>query len=323
LEALGVIHLRSPEQMNAKLEKPIAECDFTIEVMKEVVEKMVNAIVRRQRVTYMCNRALSQRRVRALLSATRSTLHYESRLVRRDASALVAMRSLAEHYPRYGYRRIQALLARKGHPMSADRAYWFWRAASLQVLRKRTYRRVATHHSRPLLASDANQAWAYDFVFDVCSNGWQLKWFTVIDEYPHECLVIDVTGSIRSGRVIEALARLASIHGAPRCLCPDNGREFVSAAILRWHGSAYHNTVLLDFGKPWQKGTNESFNGKYRDECLAMLWFKNRIDAVILIEQLRRVYNKLRPHSSLNILTQVQFKQRLSKIRPNVAIFQG
>src|SRR5690606_35032808 len=145
-----------------------------------------------------------------------------------------------------------------------------------------------------------------------CANGQQLKCLTVIDEYTCECLAIDVAGSIRSGRVIEVLSKLVSTHGAPRYLRSDNGPEFVSRAVLRWLAEANIDTAHIDPGKPWQNGSNESFNGKFRDEGLSMQWFKNRIDAKILIEQFRREYNEIRPHSSLGQLTPVQFKQTLS-----------
>ncbi len=152
--------------------------------------------------------------------------------------------------------------------------------------------------------------WAYDFVFDACANGQQLKCLTVIDEYTRECLAIDVLG------------RLVSVHGAPRYLRSDKGSEFVLRAILRWLTSQHIDTALIDPGKPWQNGANESFNGKFRYECLSMQWFKNRIDAKILIEQFRREYNEVRPHSSLDNLTPKQFKQRLSTTSPEGAIFQ-
>jgi putative transposase len=140
-----------------------------------------------------------------------------------------------------------------------------------------------------------------------------LKCLTVVDEYTRECLAIDVAGSIRSGRVIEVLSRLVSIHGSPRYLRSDNGPEFVSRAVLKWLLQTNIGTAHIDPGKPWQNGSNESFNGKFRDECLSMEWFRNRIDAKIVIEQFRRQYNEVRPHSSLGQLTPVEFKQRLSQ----------
>ena len=273
---------------------------------------MVSAHVRRQQVAFVCERGVSQRRACALMSVARSTIRYESRLVAKDTFVVAAMRELSAQYPRYGYRRIHVFLSRKGHVMSLDRAHRIWRQYGLQVPRKRPRKRVAASRPRPLAASDANQVWAYDFVYDACANGQQLKCLTVIDEYTRECLAIDVCGSIRSARVIDLLSRLVSTHGAPRYLRSDNGPEFVFTAVLRWLTQASIDTAHIDPGKPWQNGSNESFNGKFRDECLSMQWFKNRVDAKILIENFRREYNEIRPHSSLGQLTPIQFKQTLS-----------
>jgi putative transposase len=281
---------------------------------------MVGAPVRRRQVAYGNVRGLSIRRACALLSVARSTLRYESRLVKRDAPVVSVMRELAAQYPRYGYRRIQVFLARRGHVMSADRTHRLWRLHGLQVPRKRPRRRVAAHRPRPLAPSGANRVWAYDFLFDACANGQQLKCLTVIDEYTRECLAIDVAGSIRSSRVIEVLSKLVSVHGAPKYLRSDNGPEFISRAILRWVTEAQIDTAYIDPGKPWQNGSNESFNGKFRDECLGMQWFKNRIDAKILIEEFRRQFNEVRPHSSLGQLTPAEFKQQLLTTDPNTAV---
>src|SRR6185312_13848673 len=207
-------------------------------------KKMVSACVRRRQVTFAEQRGLSVRRACALLSVARTALGYESRVVHRDAPVVAAMRELAAQYPRYGYRRIQVFLGRRGHVMSADRAHRIWRQEGLQVPRRRPRRRVAMSRPRPLPATQIGQVWAYDFVFDACANGQQLKCLTVIDEYTRECLAIDVAGSIRSGRVIEVLAKLVTVHGAPKYLRPDNGPEFVSSAVLKWaeHRPDRHGT---------------------------------------------------------------------------------
>jgi putative transposase len=282
---------------------------------------MVSAPVRRQQIAYVCQRGRSVRRACALLSVPRSTVGYQSRLVARDAPAVAAMQELAAQYPRYGYRRIQIFLARCGHIMSPDRTHRLWRLHKLQVPRKRPRRRVATSRPRPLPATGVGQVWAYDFVFDACANGQQLKCLTVVDEFSRECLAIEVAGSIRSGRVIEVLTKLISVHGSPRYLRSDNGPEFVSRAVLRWLLKANIGTAHIAPGKPWQNGNNESFNGKFRDECLSMEWFRNRIDAKITIEQFRRQYNEVRPHSSLGNLTPAEFKQQLSTTtNPEAAI---
>jgi putative transposase len=281
---------------------------------------MVSAQVRRQQIAYVCQRGRSQRRACALLSVARSTVNYQSRLAVRDAPVIAVMRELAGQYPRYGYRRIQVFLGRRGHLMSPDRTHRLWRLAGLQVPRKRPRKRVARSRPRPLQALAANQVWAYDFVFDACANGQQLKCLTVIDEFTRECLAIDVAGGIRSGRVIEVLSRLVSVHGAPKYLRSDNGPEFVSRAVLRWLAQANIDTACSDPGKPWQNGSNESFNGKFRDECLSIQWFKNRIDAKMMIEEFRRQYNEVRPHSSLGKLTPAEFKQTLVTTTPEMAI---
>jgi putative transposase len=193
---------------------------------------MVGAPVRRRQVAYLQQGGLSIRRACALMSVARSTLRYQSRIAQRDAPVVAVMRELAAQYPRYGYRRIQVFLGRRGHPMSADRAHRLWRQQGLQVPRKRPRRRIATRRPRPLPATGAGYLWAYDFVFDACANGQQLKCLTVIDEYTRECLAIDVAGSIRSGRVIEVLAKLVSVHGAPKYLRSDNGLSSKSIACI-------------------------------------------------------------------------------------------
>ena len=282
---------------------------------------MVSACVRRQQIAYVCQRGRSVRRACALLNVARSTVGYQSRLAERDAPAVAVMQELAAQYPRYGYRRIQVFMARRGHAMSTDRAHRLWRLHKLQVPRRRPRRRVAASRPRPLPAMAVGQVWAYDFLFDACANGQQLKCLTVVDEFTRECLAIDVAGSIRSGRVIEVLSKLVSIHGSPKYLRSDNGPEFVSRAVLKWLTQSNIDTAHIDPGKPWQNGSNESFNGKFRDECLSMEWFRSRIDAKIVIEQYRRHYNEVRPHSSLGQLTPAEFKRTLSLINnPQPAI---
>lgn len=281
---------------------------------------MVSATARRKQVAYVRGRGISLRRACALLSVARSTIGYESKLARRDAPVVDAMRELAGQYPRFGYRRIKVFLSRQGHTMSADRAYRLWAKAGLQVPRKRPRRRVASGRPRPLPATGSNHVWAYDFVFDGCANGQQIECLTVIDEFTRECLALDVAGSIRSGRVIEVLSKLVSVRGAPAYIRSDNGPEFVSKAILKWLTDSGIETAFIDPGKPWQNGANESFNGKFRDECLGMHWFKNRIDAKVVIEGWRREYNEIRPHSSLGDLTPLEYARTLSESGPGQAV---
>ena len=281
---------------------------------------MVSSQARREQVALACERGLSKRRACELIEIARSGLGYVSVRAARDAPSLEAMRRLSAQYPRYGYRRIRVFLRREGHGMSRHRAHRLWRLAGLQLPRRRPRRRVASSRPRPVPAFGPNQVWAYDFVFDACANGQQIKCLTVIDEFTRECLAIDVAGSIRSARVIEVLARLISEHGAPQFLRSDNGPEFVSHAILEWLSKAHIDTALNDPGKPWQNGADESFNGKLRDECLSLEWFRSREEARVVIETWRRHYNHVRPHQSLKDLTPIEFKTRYDSTNPGAIL---
>ncbi len=270
---------------------------------------MVSARSRRQAVEYARGRGLSCRRACGLLGVARSALRYASRLVSRDAPVVESMRELSAQFPRYGYRRIRIFLARQGHQMSVDRAHRLWSQAGLQVPRKRPRRRIAASRPRPAPAQGPNQVWAYDFVHDACANGQKLKCLTLIDEWTRESLAIDVAGSIRSGRLVDLLSRMISLRGAPKFLRSDNGPEFVSTAVLRWLTTNGIDTIFIAPGKPWQNGTDESFNGRFRDECLNQEWFRTRSEAVAVIEAWRRHYNDVRPHSSLGYLTPSEFRR--------------
>ena len=309
LEPTDIKRLRQLEQENGRLKKMVADRDLEIDVLKEITRK--NG--RRTRAPGSRSRMHARAVCRAAGRAPCSSSPGRHSAINRVwwpgmPLPLAVMRRLAAQYPRYGYRRIRIFLKREGHAMSPDRTHRLWRQAGLQVPRRRPRRRVATGRPRPLPASAANHVWAYDFLFDTCANGQTLKCLTVVDEWTRECLAIDVAGGIRSGRVIEVLTQLVSVHGAPRYLRSDNGPEFVAAAILRWLADAQIDTALIDPGKPWQNATDESFNGKFRDEFLSLQWFRNRVDAKVGIEQWRRHYNDVRPHSSLGYLTPLEFK---------------
>lgn len=269
---------------------------------------MVSPQGRREQCAYAYGQGIAKRRACGLIGLARSTLWYELRQPTKDAPVIAAMKRLSSQYPRYGYRRIRIFLRREGLAMSASRAERLWRKAGLQLPRRRPRRRIAGSRPRPLPPRAANHVWAYDFVFDACANGQQIKCLTVVDEFTHECLAIDVAGSIRSPRVIDVLARLISVYGAPAFLRSDSGPEFVSLAILKWLTENRIGTALIDPGKPWQNGADESFNGKFRDECLSMEWFRSRTEARVLIEIWRRHYNEVRPHSSLDYRTPLEFR---------------
>jgi len=279
----------------------------------------VSVPARRRQVAYGRERGLSVRRACTLFSVARSALRYQGRKTAKDTAAIERMRELSAQYPRYGYRRIRIFLGRDGHRMSVGRAYRLWRVGGLQLPRKRPRKRVAVARPRPQAPRGPNQVWSYDFVFDHCANGQQLKCLTVTDEFTKEGLAIDVAGRIRSPRVIEVLSRLVSERGAPAFLRSDNGPEFVSKALLSWIVAQGIGTALIEPGKPWQNGVAESFNGKFRDECLSLEWFRSRAEAKVIIEAWRRHYNEVRPHSSLGYLTPNEFVARAARPAPRHA----
>src|SRR5262249_48577539 len=200
--------------------------------------------------------------------------------------------------------------------MSFGRAHRLWHRARLQVPRRRPRKRIASGRPRPQAPTGANQVWSYDFVFDWCANGQQLKCLTVTDEWTKEGLAIEVDSCLRSGRVIEVLSRLVSERGAPRYLRSDNGPEFVARAVLEGIADHEIETALIDPGKPWQNGVGESFNGKFRAECMSLEWFPSRAQAKVVIESWRRHFNEVRPHSSLGYLTPAAFAAKLNPQLP-------
>ena len=262
---------------------------------------------RRRQVAYGREHGLSVRRACTLFSVARSALRYQGRKAAKDAAVVERMKELSAQYPRYGYRRIRIFLGRDGHRMSPGRAHRLWRAAALQVPRKRPRKRVAAARPRPQAPCGPNQVWSYDFVFDHCANGQQLKCLTVTDEFTKEGLAIDVDGRIRSPRVIEVLSRLVSARGVPTFLRSDNGPEFVSKALLSWIVAQGIGTVLIEPGKPWQNGVTESFNGKFRDECLSLEWFRSRAEAKVIIEAWRWHYKRASQHPSLYVIEEKRF----------------
>ncbi len=270
---------------------------------------MVSARGRRGQVCFARAKGLSLRRACALLHVARSTIHYRSRIQARDEKLRQQLSTIAQQHPRYGYRRAWALL-RRTEVINIKRVQRVWGAAQLQVPQRKPRRRIQGGTARPRTPTQPNEVWAYDFIHDRCANGQKLKLLTVVDEWTRECLAIKVDGRLTATRVIQVLNELIRRHGPPRYVRSDNGPEFIAHAVRTWLTDSGIQTAYIDAGKPWQNGTNESFNGKFRDECLNLEWFRHRTEARILIEQWRWQYNEQRPHSSLGYRTPSQVRQQ-------------
>ena len=264
----------------------------------------------------MRERGLSERGACVLLGLSRSALRRTLLMPGKDAPYLEAMRRHAELKPRFGYRRIRLRLLAEGFSLGGEKALRLWRQAGLSLARKRPRKRPARRILSAGRAMAVNEIWAYDFVHDACADGQALKCLTVIDEYSREALAIEVSGSVRSDRVIEVLSRLISERGLPKALRSDNGPEFIANNVKDWAGRLELPLAFIAPGKPWQNGFNESFNGKFRDECLSVEWFRNRREARVVIEQWRREYNTERPHSSLGNMPPAEYAQQACTLPP-------
>jgi putative transposase len=267
---------------------------------------VVTASQRREAVGILKALQVSERRSCQLVGISRHGVRYESR--RSDGALLEQLKAIAGAHPRYGYRRACALLRRDGDEINHKRVHRVWQEAKLSLpLRRPRKRRVGVSAITCAQALRPNHVWTYDFVFDRCANGQQIKLLTVVDEYTRESLAIHIATSIKSRAVIGVLARLVAARGAPQCLRSDNGSEFVAARVKEWLKQKGVETLYIAPGSPWQNAFGESFNGRLRDECLNVEWFKNLREATVIVETWRRHYNKERPHSSLDYRTPGEF----------------
>jgi putative transposase len=213
-----------------------------------------------------------------------------------------AIVSLASRYGRYGYRRVTALLQHAGWEVNHKRVERIWRREGLKVPQKQPKRgRLWLNDGScvRLRPEYADHVWAYDFVADRTHDGKTLRMLTVVDEYSRECLAIVPGRTLKSEDVIETLADLFVERGAPEHIRSDNGPEFCSRAVREWLRDLGVETLFIEPGSPWENGYNESFNGKLRDELLNREIFYTLEEAKVLLENWRREYNTIRPHSSL------------------------
>jgi putative transposase len=210
--------------------------------------------------------------------------------------------ALATRYGRYGYRRITAMLNERGWQVNHKRVERIWRREGLKVPKKQPKRgRLWLNDGSciRLRPQHKDHIWSYDFVMVWTANGKAFRILVIIDEYTRECLAILVSRHITSGDVIEQLYELFLLRGVPEHIRSDNGPEFTAKAIRKWLERLGVKTLFIEPGSPWENGYIESFNGKLRDELLNGEIFTTLIEAKVLIEQWRREYNQVRPHSSL------------------------
>jgi putative transposase len=250
--------------------------------------------------------AMSERRACAALGLARSSHRYRSR--KPVPTGLVEqLRAHAAQRPRYGYRRLHVLLRRDGFTVNHKRVYRLYRAEGLAVRRKRRKRLTAERRTLVPVPTRANQHWSMDFMSDALSSARKFRTLNIVDDFTRECPVIEVDTSLPGARVVRVLDRLAETRGLPELIIVDNGPELTGRELDAW---AYRRRVQLQFirpGKPVENAYIESFNGKFRDECLNENWFTDLQDARTKIESWRIDYNSFRPHSSLDNQTPEEY----------------
>ena len=265
-----------------------------------------------------------------MIAQPRSSQRYEGRKAERDRPLLERMIALSRENPRYGYRRVWAMLRREGWLVNKKRVHRLWRKEGLKVPdRQRKRRRLpnlgASENScTRKRATHLNHVWSYDFVMDLTEDGRRLKMMPIVDEYSRECLSIDVERSITTEDVIESLATLFRRRSEPTFIRSDNGPEFVAKAIKRWLEASGVNTLYIEPGSPWENAYSETFISRFSDELLKRELkrelFADLLEAKVLVEDYREHYNHNRPHSALGYHPQQNSQRpRISKVRWTIA----
>jgi putative transposase len=257
---------------------------------------------------------VSERRAGGVLGRARSTLRYRPKQ-RSDEDALVkAIRRLARRHPRFGYKRIHALLKRDGWGVNAKRVRRLWNELGLRrppPRRKKTKKSCKPGSSANSCVKQParfkNDVWTYDFVADRTADGGSLKWLSLVDEYTRECLALHVDASLTGADVRRVLARVIGRRGAPTRIRSDNGSEFICQALTTWYSHAGMQAIPVAPASPWENGFIESFNSRLRDEFLNREDFESVLDARSKGKWWRREYNGNRPHSSLSYKTPKEF----------------
>nr|GME07234.1 IS3 family transposase [Ipomoea batatas]GME07342.1 IS3 family transposase [Ipomoea batatas] len=282
MEVPEVKRLKSLEEENARLKKLLAEAMLDKEALQVALG-------------------------RNLAGLSLSTCRYSAQRPAADAQLSLRITELALERRRFGYRRIWQLLRREGLHVNHKRVYRIYHLNGLCVKRRCRRKGLATERL-PLLRPDApNMTWSMDFVMDALASGRRIKCLTCVDDFTKECLTITAAFGISGVQVTRILDSIALFRGYPATIRTDHGPEFTCRALDQW---AFEHSVelrLIQPGKPTQNGFIESFNGRFRDECLNEHWFSDVLHARKIINDWRQDYNESRPHSSLNYQTPSEF----------------
>lgn len=272
---------------------------------------MVSPGLRREAVLHVQEcLEVSERRACTAVGQPRSTQRYCPQPGDLEKKLTSRMHELVRENPRYGYRRIAALLRADGWAVNVKRVHRLWRREGFKVpVRQIKKRRLGTSANGIVRKSAQwpNHVWAWDFVHDRTRGGNALKLLTVVDEYTRQCICLEVRRHMKGADVAEVLMEAMAHYGVPGHIRSDNGPEFIAKQLRRTLGELGVGTLYIEPGSPWQNGFAESFNSKLRDELLSCEVFESLTEAKYLARQWRRSYNTHRPHSSLGYQTPAAF----------------
>ncbi|WP_144408683.1 IS3-like element IS407 family transposase [Burkholderia mallei] len=324
MEVSEARRLKGLEVENARLKKLLAEAMLDMEALKVVVKgKPLSPQAKREAVLAIREKVnISERRACRLVGLSRGVLHYDAKPDHENEVLAARLVKLAHERRRFGYRRLHALVEREGTHANHKRIYRLYREAGLAVRRRRKRHGVMIEREQLALPGAPNEVWSIDFVMDALSNGRRVKCLTVVDDFTKEAVDIVVDHGISGLYVARALDRAARFRGYPKAVRTVQGPEFTSRALDQW---AYANGVtlkLIQAGKPTQNAYIESFNGKFRDECLNEHWFTTLAHARAVIAAWRQDYNEQRPHSALNYLAPSEFAAKHRATADAPAAFQ-
>jgi transposase InsO family protein len=259
---------------------------------------------------------VSERRACRVLGQPRSTQRQQSKAKEGEERLVTRLLELVRQHPRFGYRRIWALLRREGWQINRKRIWRLWRQQGLRVPRKQRKKRRLGNSANGCVRRPAERrghVWSWDFVHDRTSDGRPLKWLTVVDEYTRECVALEVRRGMTAKEVGAVFDAAVAERAAPEHLRSDNGPEFIAAVIRAWLKRAGVTTLYIEPGAPWENGYAESFNSKVRDELLNVEEFASLLEAQVLAKEWRRAYNQERPHSALGYQTPAEFAATCSR----------
>lgn len=261
---------------------------------------------------------LSERRACRLVGLSRDSYRNPPEPDQATVELSCKIIEIAQVRRRFGYRRIHDLLRPQFPGVNHKRVYRLYTDANLTVRKHRKSKRPLSERVPLQLAKSINEVWSMDSVSDSLANARRIKCLTVADDFSHESVEIAVDYGISGQYVTRILDRAAVFRGYPLAVRTDNGPEFTSRAFMAWAASHGIQHILIQPGRPMQNGCIESFNGKFRDECLNEQWFSSLLQARSTISTWRQDYNEVRPHSSLGRIPPAKFAE-LHRQRANDA----